>query len=89
MQPEETAEVVASAVPSVQQPNAAVSTPEVSIRTKRRSVKVTSSGQQTTLTFQKKSSANSDENKNPRRIGVASSTTLSGTVSHPPPPFIN
>jgi hypothetical protein len=44
MQPEETAEVVASAVPSVQQPNAAVSTPEVSIRTKRRSVKVTSSG---------------------------------------------
>ncbi|EFX66468.1 hypothetical protein DAPPUDRAFT_332189 [Daphnia pulex] len=61
------------AVPSVQQqPNiAAVSTPEVSVRTKRRtSVKVTSSGQQTTLTFLKKSSANSDENiqKNPRRL---------------------
>ncbi len=67
-------EVVAQpqAVPSVQQqPNiVAVSTPEVSVRTKRRtSVKVTSSGQQTTLTFQKKSSANSDENiqKNPQR----------------------
>jgi len=67
-------EVVAQlqAVASVQQqPNiAAVSTPEVSVRTKRRtSVKVTSSGQQTTLTFQKKSSANSDENiqKNPQR----------------------
>jgi hypothetical protein len=72
IQPE--TEVVAQpqAVPSVQQqPNiVAVSTPEVSVRTKRRtSVKVTSSGQQTTLTFQKKSSANSDENiqKNPQR----------------------
>jgi hypothetical protein len=80
IQPEEPTEVVLaqpgvvaiSAVPSVQQqPNiAAVSTPEVSVRTKRRtSVKVTSSGQQTTLTFQKKSSANSYENiqKNPQR----------------------
>jgi hypothetical protein len=80
IQPEEPAEVVPaqpgivaiSAVASVQQqPNiVAVSTPEVSVRTKRRtSVKVTSSGQQTTLTFQKKSSANSDENiqKNPQR----------------------
>ncbi len=62
--------VAIGAVASVQQqPNiVAVSTPEVSVRTKRRtSVKVTSSGQQTTLTFQKKSSANSDENKNPQR----------------------
>jgi hypothetical protein len=80
IQPEEPVEVVPaqpgvsaiSAVASVQQqPNiVAVSTPEVSVRTKRRtSVKVTSSGQQTTLTFQKKSSANSDENiqKNPQR----------------------
>jgi hypothetical protein len=72
IQPE--TEVVAQpqAVASVQQqPNiVAVSTPEVSVRTKRRtSVKVTSSGQQTTLTFQKKSSANSDENiqKNPHQ----------------------
>jgi hypothetical protein len=81
IQPEEPVEVVSAqpgivaqpqAVASVQQqPNiAAVSTPEVSVRTKRRtSVKVTSSGQQTTLTFQKKSSANSYENiqKNPQR----------------------
>jgi hypothetical protein len=80
IQPEEPVEdvpaqpgiVAIKAVASVQQqPNiVAVSTPEVSVRTKRRtSVKVTSSGQQTTLTFQKKSSANSDENiqKNPQR----------------------
>jgi hypothetical protein len=80
IQPEEPVEVVPaqprivaiSAVASVQQqPNiVAVSTPEVSVRTKRRtSVKVTSSGQKTTLTFHKKSSTNSDENiqKNPQR----------------------
>jgi hypothetical protein len=103
IQPEEPTEVVLAqpgivaqpqAVASVQQqPNiSAVSTPEVSVRTKRRtSVKVTSSGQQTTLTFQKKSSANSDENiqKNPQRRTRSCIVDDTFRYSLSPPPFIN
>ena len=68
IQPEEPAQVIAEPLETtsavvVRKPNNP--TPEVTVRTKRRSVKV-SSGQQTTLTYQKKSSANVEEN-NQRR----------------------